>query len=153
MLSASISADEGLCNEGVTTYTDSTGISVNEPGINSHVDGDDQGEIQRRKPVKGGDRAISEEGTASNTECNGPQRRSEERNGEFSQSEIKARSKITRDVCDYWQDFPTQPPLRVGNDGLSSGLARSSIKGAGNAVVPVLVFEIFKAIEAMKGIN
>lgn len=62
MLSASISADEGLCNEGVTTYTDSTGISVNEPGINSHVDGDDQGEIQRRKPVKGGDRQLARKG-------------------------------------------------------------------------------------------
>lgn len=46
-----------------------------------------------------------------------------------------------------WQNFPTQPPLRLGNDGLSPGLARSSIQAVGNAVVPALVFEIFRAIQ------
>jgi DNA (cytosine-5)-methyltransferase 1 len=53
-----------------------------------------------------------------------------------------------------WQDFPTESPVCGRNDGLSSELdgitfpnwRNESIKGYGNAVVPVLVLEIFKAI-------
>jgi len=40
-----------------------------------------------------------------------------------------------------------ESPIRIGDDGLSSKLVRSSIQGAGNAVVPQVVFEIYKAIE------
>lgn len=54
-----------------------------------------------------------------------------------------------------WQNFPTQPPICSGNDGLSSRLVgitfpkhrNESIKGYGNAIVPQVAFEIFKAIE------
>ena len=55
-----------------------------------------------------------------------------------------------------WHDFPTtQPTIRAGNDGLSSRLdgitfskwRNESIKAAGNAVVPQVVYQIFKAIE------
>lgn len=52
-------------------------------------------------------------------------------------------------VQSYWQDFPTQPPLRDGDDGIPSRLVRSAIEAGGNAVVPALVFEIFKAIESI----
>ena len=55
-----------------------------------------------------------------------------------------------------WLNFPTQPPICSGNDGLSSRLAgitfskfrEQSIKAYGNAIVPQVAFEIFKAIEA-----
>lgn len=58
----------------------------------------------------------------------------------------------------HWQDFPTQPPVCNGDDGLSARLDRitfskwrqESIKAGGNAVVPQVVFEIFKAIEAFE---
>lgn len=43
--------------------------------------------------------------------------------------------------------FPTQSPVRSGNDGLPTGLVRYAIKGAGNAIVPQVAYEIFKAIE------
>lgn len=54
-----------------------------------------------------------------------------------------------------WQDFPTQPPICSGDDGLSSRLAgitfpkfrNESIKAYGNAIVPQVAYEIFKAIE------
>lgn len=60
------------------------------------------------------------------------------------------------DVIDQWQDFPTQSPICGRNDGLPSGLAditfpkwrKESIKAMGNAVVPQVVFQIFKAIDA-----
>lgn len=54
-----------------------------------------------------------------------------------------------------WQNFPTQPPVCSGDDGLPTKLdgitfskwRNESIKGYGNAVVPAVVYQIFKAIE------
>jgi DNA (cytosine-5)-methyltransferase 1 len=54
-----------------------------------------------------------------------------------------------------WADFPTESPLLRGNDGLPFRLdnipffewRRESIKAFGNAVVPQIALEIFKAIE------
>jgi len=53
-----------------------------------------------------------------------------------------------------WAQFPTQSPICTGNDGVPVGLdgitfpkwRNESIKAAGNAVVPQVVYEIFKAI-------
>ena len=60
-----------------------------------------------------------------------------------------------------WENFPTQPPICSGNDGLSARLdgitfpkwRNESIKAYGNAVVPSLVYEIFKVIEQYEQIN
>jgi len=54
-----------------------------------------------------------------------------------------------------WDNFPTQSPLCSRDDGVSLGLdgitfskwRNESIKAYGNAVVPALVYEIFKIIE------
>lgn len=54
-----------------------------------------------------------------------------------------------------FEQFPTQPPLCSRNDGLSSELdgitfskwREESIKAGGNAVVPGIVLQIFKAIQ------
>ena len=54
-----------------------------------------------------------------------------------------------------WQNFPTQSPICSRNDGLSSQLdnitfskwRNESIKAAGNAIVPQVVLQIFKAIQ------
>lgn len=56
-----------------------------------------------------------------------------------------------------WQNFPTQPPICAGDDGLSSRLdnitfskwRNESIKAAGNAIVPQVVYQIFQAISKM----
>ena len=76
----------------------------------------------------------------------------------------------TRHSRTDWQDFPTQSPVCTGNDGLSDGLAditvlgkngtrilsgkqaygrwrKESIKALGNAIVPQVAYQIFKAIE------
>ncbi len=63
-------------------------------------------------------------------------------------------SQFARDIPNF-QNFPTQPPIRNGNDGLSSKLdgitfskwRNESIKAGGNAVVPQVVYEIFKTIQ------
>jgi DNA (cytosine-5)-methyltransferase 1 len=54
-----------------------------------------------------------------------------------------------------WENFPTQSPVCGGDDGISHGLdnitfpkwRNESIKGYGNAVVPQVVYRIFKTIE------
>jgi len=56
--------------------------------------------------------------------------------------------------CD-WENFPTQSPICGGDDGISTELdgitfskwRRESIKGYGNAIVPQVVYSIFKTIE------
>ena len=53
-----------------------------------------------------------------------------------------------------WENFPTQSPVCSGNDGIPTGLdgitfskwRNESIKAYGNAVVPQVVYQIFKAI-------
>ena len=53
-----------------------------------------------------------------------------------------------------WGNFPTQPPICRGNDGVSKRLdtitlskwRKESIKAYGNAIVPQVALEIFKAI-------
>ena len=54
-----------------------------------------------------------------------------------------------------WDNFPTQSPICIRNDGIPTELdsitfpkwRNESIKAAGNAIVPQVVFQIFKAIE------
>jgi DNA (cytosine-5)-methyltransferase 1 len=54
-----------------------------------------------------------------------------------------------------WQNFPTVSPICHGDDGLSDRLdsitfpkwRNESIKAGGNAIVPQVVYQIFKAIE------
>jgi DNA (cytosine-5)-methyltransferase 1 len=57
-----------------------------------------------------------------------------------------------------WDDFPVEPPICSRNDGFSidldhitfSAWRRESIKAYGNAIVPQVVFRIFKAIEMIE---
>jgi len=60
-----------------------------------------------------------------------------------------------------WERFPeTEPAIRGGNDGVSAKLdgitipkwRNESIKAYGNAVVPQVVYEIFKAIQAYENL-
>jgi len=56
-----------------------------------------------------------------------------------------------------WQNFPTEPPVCGGDDGISRELdgitfskwRNESIKAYGNAVCPQVVFQLFKAIETI----
>lgn len=60
----------------------------------------------------------------------------------------------------WWRDFPTQPPVCNGNDGLPFKVANltisfpkwrsKSIEALGNAWVPQVAFEIFKAINEIQ---
>lgn len=60
--------------------------------------------------------------------------------------------------ADRWAGFPTQPPVCNGNDGLSLGLVgitfpkwrAEAIKALGNAWVPQVAYEIFRAIQQVE---
>jgi DNA (cytosine-5)-methyltransferase 1 len=60
-----------------------------------------------------------------------------------------------------WQNFPTVSPICDGNDGISDRLDRitfskwrnESIKAGGNAIVPQVVYQIFKAIQKYNELN
>lgn len=60
-----------------------------------------------------------------------------------------------RDERDMWHSFPTQPPICGGNDGIPRELdsitfpkwRNESIKAYGNAIVPQVAYQIFKAIQ------
>jgi len=72
-------------------------------------------------------------------------------------------SKLHRgyDGLSNWQNFPTQSPVCSGDDGISHGLdnitfpkwRNESIKGYGNAVVPQVVYRIFKTIEYIQNLK
>jgi len=59
--------------------------------------------------------------------------------------------------CNSWHDFPTQPPICSGDDGLSSRLdsitfskwRAESIKAFGNAIVPEVIYRIYEGIDAL----
>lgn len=67
----------------------------------------------------------------------------------------KSRFNDQTSSANNWDNFPTQPPICGGNDGLPTKLdgitfskwRNESIKAYGNAIVPQVAYEIFKAIQ------
>ena len=75
----------------------------------------------------------------------------------LGQSNRKEARRFGNVECEkQWQNFPTQSPICGRDDGLPTELDRitfskwrnESIKAYGNAIVPQVVYQIFKAIEA-----
>ena len=72
-------------------------------------------------------------------------------------SEPGRNEQLARRICSVWEEFPTQPPVCGGDDGLPrelDGIAFSkwrnqSIKAYGNAIVPQVAHQIFQAIKQM----
>jgi len=83
------------------------------------------------------------------TNCNDEQNRKSEQGNEISKYIHTNQSAI------QFQNFPTKPPICGGNDGIPAALdgitfskwRKETIKGYGNAIVPQVALQIFKAIE------
>lgn len=136
----------------------------------------------KRERLRDDNRRDGSEGNATDTNC---KQRCE---GRLYTAESKTSERYTCscNACinkrDTWDNFPTQSPIRNGNDGFSTESLRQrirkdcmgvlsekeidkiiseahtewsneSIKAGGNAIVPQVVYQIFKAIEEYEILN
>jgi len=96
---------------------------------------------------------ISKDGNTADTSNERLQR--SKNNGSIGKCRKESYKQSARYIQSNWDIFPTQSPVCSGDDGISDGLdditfskwRNESIKGYGNAVVPQLVYRIFKTIE------
>ena len=97
---------------------------------------------------------IRDGGERNVANANGKRLQRGEENGNFASNGPERNEFISRHVWTTWKNFPTQPPVCGGNDGLPRQLdgitfskwRNESIKAYGNAIVPQVAYEIFKAI-------
>ena len=92
---------------------------------------------------------------APDTDCKGLEGRADL--GKFpKEGEEPASGQPSRFLCPGWEEFPTQSPVCGRDDGVPrqldgitfSSWRQQSVKGYGNAIVPQVIHEIFKAIES-----
>ena len=94
-------------------------------------------------------------GNATNTDSANNQTRSHGKIlGQSHRQKTDGHSNVER--TNQWQNFPTVSPVCFGDDGLSDRLdsitfpkwRNESIKAAGNAIVPQVAYQIFKALSS-----
>lgn len=100
---------------------------------------------------------FGKERSSSDTNSPSIERQPNPRQGQI-QPNGRDSKKIQLRESNRWRDFPTQPPICGGDDGLPRSLdgitfsqwRRESIKAYGNAIVPQVAYEIFKAIDEIE---
>jgi len=97
------------------------------------------------------DKRFSDNGDVADPYSNGGRKNNRQRKSGLTNKKSKIND---------WSNFPTQSPVCIGNDGISTRLdgitfskwRNESIKAGGNAIVPNVVYQIFKAIEAYEAL-
>jgi DNA (cytosine-5)-methyltransferase 1 len=119
-------------------------------------------EVRRNgKYVIGKNCTNAQESDVKHSDSIGQERRSNKTNGETTIWDIFSKSNPRINKRNSWQNFPTQSPICNGDDGLFDRLdsitfskwRNESIKAGGNAIVPQVVHQIFKAIEQYNELN
>jgi len=136
----------GIDVERITPDPTSEGRKEREQG-NGFTDSE-----ENKAGVDGGFERLSDLRDVTDTSNKGLQRGKV--NGGTGKIRQDRNKQLTRPLPSTWQNFPTQSPLRSRNDGVSTRLVgitfpkfrNESIKAYGNAIVPQVVFQIFKAI-------
>jgi DNA (cytosine-5)-methyltransferase 1 len=158
---------------GVNAFSHIDQTNVNGDVTNSEFKGlqgcTDAGEISRKEGTLGSEgnkfttqfASINKESNASNSSC--IQLQGSKLNGSFeSKRSFQRKSgQFSRPIFSRWEKFPTVAPICDGNDGISNGLdgitfpkwRNESIKAGGNAIVPQVVYQIFKAINQYNQLN
>lgn len=124
---------EGLYEDGAFTNTNGSTSTQREYRETGCEAGQNQSQENKREWVWSITERIGKERIVTNADAWGLER-----------SENKAQRQFTINR-NAWNQFPTQSPLCGGNDGLPNRVDR--IKSLGNAIVPQVAHEIFKAIE------
>ncbi len=139
-------------------YASSNGHKSGRLEKDRHKETEIKSEGNKRERIRNEGRRISEQGFTANACSQGLQVASCRKQREISgqtESFQGGEPGGTFTAPAGWESFPTQSPVRSRNDGLSAGLVgitvprhrNESIKAYGNAIVPEVVYEIFKAIE------
>ncbi len=132
-------------NERIPTDNDKTWVASNAQSQQSKRMQPEQREVSQQE--QGKLRRSDSKNVTSNT--NSRRQSSEEHR------ETKSGQFTKEGVSGNWENFPTQSPICDGNDGIPSRLdnitfpkwRNESIKAGGNAIVPQVVFQIFKAVK------
>ena len=179
-----------LCSIGVTPDKEGLRVNRTEEHENDCRQGGKRGRcnVNNACKIQGWDNAPDTEGKRVNG-ISRDNKQQERKDGEWN-DELNGNCKVIADSCNQglqgckdgrvirgeraeshkqparfirpaWDNFPTQPPLRSRDDGLSSQLAgitvskhrNESIKAYGNAIVPQVVYQIFKTIEQYESLN
>lgn len=118
--------------------------------------GESNGSTKQHAPTKAGEQiqtgGHSNRQNAKGTTSNTTKRKREESQQRNTTRMGRERQQIPRN---NFGDFPSQPPVCRGNDGISGSLdgitfprwRNESIKAYGNAIVPQVAYQIFKAIQ------
>lgn len=126
-------------------------------GVITHANGERQSGGKYREAESGGFTKIGEKWNSSHATSERMERDGADRLQEPSTP--LGEGLFGRDHAgSYWEQWPTQPPICSGNDGIPGGLVgitfpkwrEQSIKALGNAIVPQVAFEIFRSIEKVK---
>lgn len=121
---------------------------------NGHYGCNSEHEINASEGRQYAQRIIEQMGKYATNACNKGLQRSKI-NGSANECWQESYKQFTRFVSSAWQNFPTQSPICGGDDGLPTELdgitfskwRNESIKAYGNAIVPQVALQIFKAIE------
>ena len=148
---ASVGAPHKRDRVWFVAYADSLRL---EHSTESGSVGQDQGEARQQTPCPAQADGVSQ--NASDT--NDKRLQGCKDTGSTGQSEKNPHQQPARRLCPTWEDFPTVPPLCGGDDGLPKELdgitfpkwRKLSIKAYGNAIVPQVALQIFKAIESLR---
>ena len=130
------------------TYNNGSHVSENRQGMGK---GNDGNAAWQNKAIKLEGCSIQDAITTSNAIKGRLEGRNGEREGGRREQGFGTEALYR---ADNWKQFPAQPPICSGNDGLSPELAvitvsrhrRESLKAYGNAIVPQVAYQIFKAI-------
>lgn len=144
--------DRGTCKQGTTSDAD-INLRRKRRVYSSRSEETKCEQPRRTRTGRNGLADICSENITTDANCE----RHDERHIATVASEqggFNSKKNNNRSIVSTWDNFPTQPPVRGRNDGLSTELdgitvskhRNESIKAYGNAVVPELVFQIFKAI-------
>ena len=138
------------CAVGAPHRRDRVFIIGHRNAVTAHSDSADTGFESVRRERKD---AVHGLATPADTEDNGLQHSMRARRGE-------SEPKRDYSVGDRWQGFPTVSPVHRGNDGLSFDVddltlpfgkwRTESLKAYGNAIVPQVIYEIFRAIDQIE---
>ena len=145
----------------------SNGVTTNAKNLDAMRLGKNNGnrksfDTDKREGVWGELGDISGKRNATNSNSKRLERRIfESRENEFAVSKERKSVNSINNRSNTWDNFPTVSPVRNGDDGLSTQLdgitfhkwRNESIKAGGNAIVPQVALQIFKAIQAYEDGN